>query len=153
LDDKARYYALKLLGYRGRSVKELEERLRKKGFPTSVVTSTVRNLKQVGLLDDKALAESLRREAIKTKLLSQYGARHLMLKRGIPKEIVDSLFTFDEREDIETAGKLIHRKLRAMEHTSPEKRKRRLYHFLLRRGYCFDTIKRVLKEKRINEED
>lgn len=134
-------------------MKELEERLKKKGFSGSVVASTIRALKQVGLLDDRALAESLMREATKTKLLSQYGARHLMLKRGIPKEIVDSLFPFDEHEDIANAERLIKRKLKIMVHASPEKRKRRLYNLLLRRGYSFDTIKTVLKEEKLNKEE
>lgn len=144
---------MKLLSYRGRSVKELEERLRRKGFPETVVSSTIRSLKRAGLIDDRALAESLRREAMKTKLLSQYGARHLMLKRGIPKEIVDSMFTIDEQEDIETAKKLVNKKLRTIQHAPPEKVKRRLYNLLLRRGYSFETIKKVLREKNIREED
>ena len=153
MDVKARQYALKLLSYRGRSVKELEERLRRKGYPETVISSTVKYLKRIGLVDDRILAESLRREAITKKFLSHFGAKKFMLTRGIPREIVDSLFIADKQEDIETARKLVEKKLKAMGNPSGGKTKRRLYDFLLRRGYSYETIKAVLKERKFNGED
>lgn len=153
LRDEARQYAFKLLSYRGRSEKELEGRLIKKGFPETVVFSTINRLKQSGLINDRALAEDLKREAITRKLLSHTGAKRFMCNRGIPREIVDSMFSHDENEDIENAKKLVDKKLRAMENCPAEKIKKRLYNLLLRRGYSFETIKTVLKDKNFNEED
>ncbi|MEW6675760.1 MAG: RecX family transcriptional regulator [Nitrospirota bacterium] len=153
LRDEARQYAFKLLSYRGRSEKELEGRLIKKGFPESIVFSTINRLKQSGLINDRALSEDLKREAITRKLLSYTGAKRFMRNRGIPQEIVDSMFSHDENEDIENAKKLVDKKLRAMENCPAEKIKRRLYNLLLRRGYSFETIKTVLKDKNFNEED
>jgi len=152
LDDKARQYALKLLSYRGRSVRELEERLRRKGFPDHVVSSTMRHLKHTGLLDDKALAEALKREAMSTKFLSQYGARKFMFARGISREIVDSVFSPDENDDTKNASRLIDKKLRIIENLPAEKIKRRLYNLLLRKGYSFETIKSVLKKRNFKED-
>jgi regulatory protein len=152
LDDKTRQYALKLLSYRGRSVRELEERLRRKGFPDHVVSSTMRHLKHTGFLDDKALAEALKREAMSTKFLSQYGARKFMLARGISREIVDSMFSPDEKDDIKNASRLVDKKLRTIENLSAEKIKRRLYNLLLRKGYSFETIKSVLKKRNFRED-
>lgn len=143
---KARQYALKLLSYRGRSEKELKERLIKKGITKSVASSTINYLKHIGLIDDKALAETLKREALTTKLLSQNGAKRFMLNRGIPREFVNMVFSFDEKEDIENARRLVDKKLRAYKNYSPEIAKRRLHGLLFRRGYSFETIKRVLKD-------
>ncbi|MFZ6016566.1 MAG: regulatory protein RecX [Nitrospirota bacterium] len=153
LHDEARQYAFKLLSYRGRSEKELEGRLIKKGFPETVVFSTINRLKQSGLINDMALAEDLKRVAITRKLLSYTGAKRFMCNRGIPRKIVDSMFSPDENEDVENAKKLVDKKLRAMENCPAEKIKRRLYNLLLRRGYSFETIKTVLKDKNFNEED
>lgn len=133
-------------------MRELEERLRRKGFPENVVFSTLKYLKQTGLVDDRALAEALKREAVTTKLLSQYGARIFMLTRGIPKEIVDSMFILDEKEDVENAKKLIDKKLRVMRDFPEEKMKRRLHNLLLRKGYSFETIKTVLKKENFKED-
>jgi regulatory protein len=149
LHDKAKQYALKLLSYRGRSEKELEERLIKKGITKTVASSTIKYLKHLGLIDDMALAETLKREALTTKLLSQNGARRFILNRGIPCEIVNQILSKDENTDIDTARRLIDKKLRAFKDYSSETVKRRLYNLLFRRGYSFETINKVLKEKKL----
>lgn len=152
LQNRARQYAFKLLSYRGRSEKELEERLRKKGINKSVVSFTVNYLKDIGLIDDMALAETLKREAVTTKLLSQNGAKKFMLTRGISREIVDLVFSNDENEDIETARRFVDKKLKTFKNYPSETVRRRLYNLLLRRGYSFETIMAVLKDKIFKED-
>ena len=152
-DDKAKQYSLKLLSYRGRSEKELEERLRKKGVSARGISSTMRSLKDTGLLNDLSLAESLKREALTYRMLSQAGARNFMLKRGIPRSIVDSVLSNDDNIDIDNAVKFVDKKLRVLGRYPAEIAKRRLYNLLLRRGYSSGTILKVLKEKIVKEED
>jgi regulatory protein len=152
LQNKARQYAFKLLSYRGRSEKELEERLIKKGITKTVTSSTINYLKHIGLIDDMALAETLKREAVTTKLLSQNGAKKFILNRGISREIVDLVFSNDENEDIENARRLVDKKLKTFKNYSSETVRRRLYNLLLRRGYSFETIMAVLKGKTLKED-
>jgi regulatory protein len=149
LHDKAKQYAFKLLSYRGRSEKELKERLIKKGITKTVASSTIKYLKHLGLIDDMALAETLKREALTTKLLSQNGARRFILNRGIPYEIVNQILSNDENKDIENARRLVDKKLKAFKDYSSETAKRRLYNLLFRRGYSFETINKVLKENKL----
>ena len=111
-----------------------------------MASSTINYLKRIGLIDDKALAETLKREALTTKLLSLNGAKRFMLNRGIPPEFVNMVLSRDEKEDIENARRLVDRKLRVYKNYSPETAKRRLHGLLFRRGYSFETIKRVLKD-------
>jgi len=152
-DDKAKQYSLKLLSYRGRSEKEMEERLRKKGISARGISSTMRYLKDTGLLNDLSLAESLKREALTYRMLSQAGARNFMLRRGIPRSIVDSVLSNDDNIDIDNAVKFVDKKLRVLGRYPAEIAKRRLYNLLLRRGYSSGTILKVLKEKIVKEED
>lgn len=150
---KARHYALKLLSYKGRSEKELEERLRKKGFTNTVTSSTINYLKDIGLVNDMSLAESLKRETLTTKMLSQTGAKRYMLKRGIPRYIIEQVFSKDENKDIENAGRLVDKKFKALRNYPSETAKRRLYNLLSRRGYSSETIMTVLKDKNFKEEE
>jgi regulatory protein len=143
---------LKLLSYRGRSVRELQERLKMRGFPEHVVSSAINHLQHAGLINDRALAEDLKRKAITAKLLSQSSARRFMLTKGIPAEIVDSTLIPDENGDKENAKKLVDKKLKAIKNSPPEKIKKRLYSLLLRKGYSFETIKTVLKDKNLKED-
>ncbi len=153
LQNKAKQYALKLLSYRGRSEKELKERLIKKGIPEPLVSSTADYLRKLGYLDDVSLAEALKREAIERKLLSQAGARQYLLNRGIPRDIVHSVFLQEEETDRENAKKYIRKKIRMLANYPRETVRRRLYNQLLRRGYSSATIVAALKDKNINQED
>ena len=153
MDDKAKQYSLKLLSYKGRSEKELEERLKKKGIKGDVISSTILYLKNIGLVNDMSLAETLKREALTRKMLSYFGARNFMLRRGIPKSIIDSVLSRDDNTDIENAIKLVDKKLRMLGTYPADTAKRRLYNLLVRRGYSSGTIMKVLKEKMMREED
>lgn len=145
LPDKARQYALKLLSYRGRSEKELEQRLLKKGITKTIVSSTINELKKIGLIDDMSLAEALKRQAITTKMLSRNGAKRYMRTRGIPGNIADVVFYYDENKDFDNALRFAGKKLKSLNHYPSEVVKRRLYNLLLRRGYSAETIMKVLK--------
>ena len=153
LQNKARQYALKLLSYRGRSEKELEERLMKKGFSKSETSSTINYLKDIGLVDDMVLAETLKREALTTKMLSRNGAKQYMLKRGISREIANLAFTEDKDSDFGNARKLVNKKLKVLKDYPAETAKRRLYNFLLRRGYSSYTIFKAFKDIHFKEDE
>lgn len=144
---EAKHYALKLLSYKGRSEKELEERLRKKGFEKTVASSTIHYLKNIGLIDDAAYAEILKREALSIKMLSVNGARRYLYGRGIPRDVIEQVFEGGENTDIENAGNLIEKKLRTLQNCPAETVKRRLYNLLARKGYSFETIMSALKDK------
>ena len=150
---KAKKYAFKLLSYRGRSEKELKERLIKKGISKTVASSIVQDLKRLGLIDDRSLAETLKREALSRKLLSHQGAIKFLNHRGIPHEIITQILDNDEIIDIENARRLISKKIKNLGNHSSLPVKKKLYGLLARRGYSSDTIRKVLKENTFQEED
>lgn len=153
LEDKTKQYALKLLSYRGRSESEMIERLSRKGASDQSIASTIQYLRDAGLLNDFSLAEALKREALATRMLSQAGARTFILKRGIPKNIVDSVFAGDENTDLENAVRLSEKKLKALAMYPVLTARRRLYQLLLRRGYSVGTIMKVMKDKYMKEDE
>ena len=92
-----------------------------RGFPEHVVSSAINHLQHAGLINDRALAEDLKRNAITAKLLSQSSAKRFMLTKGIPAEIVDSTLIPDENGDKENAKKLVDKKLKTIKNSPPEK--------------------------------
>jgi regulatory protein len=146
LQNKARHYALKLLSYRARSEKELGERLIRKGIAEPVVSATIHHLKEIGLVNDLALAEAIRREALTTKMLSRRGARIYMIRRGISPDIIDTVLYQDNNTDIDNARRFVDKKMRVLHKYPQETAKRRLYGLLSRRGYSSETIIKVLNE-------
>jgi regulatory protein len=126
--------------------------LLKKGITKNMVSSTINQLRGIGLVDDMALAEALKRETLTTKMLSQNGAKRYMQTRGIPRDIVDKVFYHDENNDFDNALRFTGKKLMSLNNYPSEVVKRRLYNLLLRRGYSAETIMKVLKDISNKEE-
>jgi regulatory protein len=140
----AKRYAFKLISYRGRSENELREKLIRKGFSVDIISQTLSYLKQAGFIDDRALAESLKRQALQNRLLGYSGTKRFMLSRGLSHAIIESSLHFDEDIEIKNARKLLEKKIGGTGRVATIKEKRRLWNFLARRGYSFSTIKKAL---------
>ncbi len=136
-------HAFRLLGYRDRSEKEMYEKLTRKGFSEKVSGETVVYLRDKGFIDDRRFAEILKRDAVDRKHLGKRGARNYLINRGIAGDIVDDVLG-DDDDYFDAAKRLVERKLRNMKDYDSEKIKRRLWGMLSRRGFSYDTIKKVL---------
>ena len=130
-----------LLSYRSRSEKELQERLEKKGFSERHIASTLRHLKQAGHLDDHALALDLKRQAFNNKLLGHNRAKLFLLNRGLPDEIVNAALKYNEETETQKIQKLIEKKRKTMGDCLDKKKEKKLWDFLVRKGYTYSTIR------------
>lgn len=148
----ARRYALLLLRYRGRSEKELRQRLKKKGFQSNEIETTVAYLLDSGFLDDSALAENLKRQAMTNKLLGFEGTRRFMQQRGISKEIIEAALEYREDEELRNIRKFIEKKQRSISRYPEPKRTQSLMGSLMRKGYSAALIRKVLKNTNTDEE-
>jgi regulatory protein len=149
---KARSYALTLLRYRGRSEKELRDRLRKKGYQQEDIDAAVVNLRDSGFLDDEALAENLKRQAMTNKILGFDGARRFMQQRGIPRTVIDQVLAYDEETELLNIERLIDKKQRTIAKYPEPRRTRSLIGFLMRKGYPLHIIRKALKNRYRDEE-
>lgn len=146
-------YAYRLLKYRDRSESELTERLRKKGFSEDAVKEAVSRLKEKGLINDASLALSLKRSAEDVRLLGSRGVRLFLRHRGIAEEIINDISLENEAEEALRAKKLVDRKLRTMRNYSDDEIKKKIWRFMVGKGYLFDTIRQVIRQLRIKEEE
>jgi len=138
-------YALLLLRYRGRSEQEMRERLRKKGYQTEEIESAIIQLLASGFLDDRALAENLKRQAMTNKLLGFAGARRFLQQRGLSKEIIDEALAYDEDDELQNIRKLIEKKQKSISRYPEPKRTQSLMGTLMRKGYSLTLIRKALK--------
>ncbi len=139
-------YSLKLLGYRGRSEKELIKRLSMKGYNDSEIRDAVKRLQDMGLIDDRRLAIDFRNYAEINKKLGAAGTRNFLLSRGIPGELIEEACKDIDEES--TVIKLVEKRVRDIK---DEGEKRRIYSLLQRKGYSYQTIRKVIKNL-FNEE-
>ncbi len=145
-------YAYRLLSYRDRSEKELTDKLRWKGFSEEIIQQTINHLSEKGFINDTALALSLRRIAEDAKLLGDRGVRIFLQRRGISEELIRNVFTDNDSDEVIRANKVVSKKLKAIENYSDEEIKEKMWRFLVRKGYSFDTINKILRQFKIKEE-
>ena len=141
----AKKYLLKLLSYRGRSEKELRDKLVARGFDQEIISSTIDYLKIAGFIDDSLLADNLKRQAIELKLCGYKAAKLLMYKRGLSRDVIESALDYDEEIELSTLQKLLDKKMWSMGKYHSLNDRRKLWNFLIRKGYSSGTIRKILK--------
>ena len=135
--------SLRLLSHRPRSERELGQRLRLRGIAPDVVEEEVERLRDAGLLDDEAFAQSWVGERQSSAPRGQRLLRYELLGRGVRAEIVDeAVLSIDDR----TAALAVARG-RAHRLTDLEFRvfSQRLGGFLRRRGFAYDDIQEAVR--------
>ena len=129
--------ALYLLGFRDYSEKEMQNKL-KLDFTDDAIENTIEKLKEQKLLDDEKFANKYADVLIFEKKFSKKMAVYELTKKGIDKQISESIvdnIDIDEKDQIKD---LISRKYK--DAYNNEKVKRRAIAFLQRHGYKIHDI-------------
>lgn len=143
--NKAIGYAFALLKYRPRSEYELRQRLKRKGFTETTIRQTLLFLKEKGFVDDYEFARIWIESRIK-KPLGIYRLKQELRIKGINKELIEQLIEQigNRYSEEEVISDLIQRRLEKLKHIEPAKAKRRIYLYLLRRGFSSNKIQEAL---------
>ena len=140
--------ALRWLAVRPQAGGELRRRLNQKGF-AQVADNIIEKLRSQDYINDDDFA----RRYVKTRLLTKNIGRRMIeaeLKaKGIAGVSIERVL--DELMDLETtlrlAKKAVSKKMALLKKLDPAKRKRKIYSFLLQRGFDSEIIAQVLKEE------
>ncbi|HOJ88920.1 MAG TPA: regulatory protein RecX [Pseudothermotoga sp.] len=101
-------YAKRLLKFRARSKKELEERLMQKGFLQQIVQSTVEELEKSGLINDEKFAYLFAYDMLTVQGYGPYRIKAKLKQLGVPEEFIDDALDKVLREvDLESLVKRI----------------------------------------------
>ncbi|MDD5712352.1 MAG: regulatory protein RecX, partial [Smithellaceae bacterium] len=145
--EKATQAAYRLLLIRSRSVKELRERLLRKGFAEDTVLQAIEKLRRQGYLDDRAFARSQARR-LAAKFEGNLRIELELKEHGLDRDEIAAALA-EARSDLTEAQaveRLIRRKMKA-EFGKDEKRK--LVQSLMRKGFpaglIFEVLDRVRK--------
>jgi len=143
---KARHYALNLLSYRMRSKEELVRRMLQRHFEKETIDEIVRDLEEVGLLDDLEFARSWIRTRMELNPRSFYALERELRLKGVKRDVYklaekDLKEEYDEKE---IALVLAKKRLTRLGGLAPADAKRRLIGYLSRRGFSYEVAKWVM---------
>jgi len=139
---KAKYQALKYLSYRDRSKWEITQYLEKKKYTHPVIQQTLEYLEKLDYVDDKRFALQWGQFRINKKKLARNRLYQELLNKGIPQEILDNILSvlYENTSETQLAIECSRKKWATLEGVESEKRKRRLFQYLKRKGFSADII-------------
>lgn len=140
---KAQALAVRFIGVRMRSTREVREYLLRKETPPAICERVIERLEAQRLLDDEAFARAWVAERRLLRPRSQSVLVQELAQKGIARAVV-ALVLSDEPEDAElnTLRALVERKRRLPAYAQNDK----LAQFLMRKGFRWEHIKQVLGE-------
>lgn len=141
----------KLWNIRPRSEKEVRNYFRIKGKELAsdlIVDLVIKKLKQKGLLDDKKFAKEWM-EA-RSKKYGKNRIRQELYQKGIDKEIVNEVIENGENSE-QITQQALEKKLRVWKNLKALEFKKKAYGYLIRRGFEYEIVKKVI-EKYIRRE-
>lgn len=141
-------YAYRLLGYRARSVREMESRLEKRGYGRATIKKVIDRLKSLDYLNDLKFARSWIDERMKLKPRGRALLRYELMSKGIDKGIIDSVVSeFIRPEDEYRMAKgLAEQRLRHKAKEDISKLKKRVHDYLVSHGFSYDVVDQVMRE-------
>ena len=137
--------ALNLLGYRARSEAEIRDRLTRYGYVGETIEVVVLRLKELGYLDDAEFARAKAREKAR-----RYGPRRVSVelrKSGVGEALARKIVEeeFAGRSELVEARSAAARRYNER---GSDAEARRVYGFLVRRGYSAEVCAQVALEYR-----
>jgi regulatory protein len=143
--NQAKTYAFLLLKFRQRSEKELIFRLAKKKFNPEVVRATLAFLKEKSFIDDRGFAKLW----MESRLKKPYGLRRLVAElkiKGVDNKIIDERVSEikDKYCEKDVVACLARERFEKLKGIDPVKAKRRVWAYLLRRGFSPEIVMDVI---------
>ena len=141
----AKRSADRILKIRPQSVFELKGKLLRKKLAPEVVDAVIADLLEQKLLDDEFFAKCW----IRWRLQRSLGINRIayeLKEKGVDREIIaKELRSLRQTHDeFEVARELAQRQSERHKNIEPVKKRKRISDFLARRGFMFETIKKVL---------
>ena len=138
---------LRLLAASPKSGHELKKKLMGKGYAAEVIEQALADLRTQGILDDVAFAKDLMTRLTLGKSAGRHKIAFELKRHGISKKIRDDLLEgISEGDETRRALEQARLKWSGWAKLEPQKQKKRLYDFLIRKGYDFQIVQDILQK-------
>ncbi len=139
---KAREYLIGLLSRRDHASFELQQKASKKDFAPEIIQHIIEELEQKGYINNRAFALKYVHDKFEFNKWGSNKIRAELLRKKIPKADIEHAINkyFNTEKIGDTLRALTLKKKAHLLRTSPEKRRKKLFDFLMRKGYDSNII-------------
>ncbi|MBI2860035.1 MAG: regulatory protein RecX [Chloroflexi bacterium] len=134
--------AIRFLGYRARSEREMRTRLQRGGFDAAVIEAVISRLKEQGLVDDLAFARSWTEDRRTLSPRSRRLVRSELKQKGIADQTIDGIT--GELDDDMSAYEVAASKARLLPPDDFAVFRKKIGGYLERRGFSYEVIERAV---------
>ncbi|MCF8091108.1 MAG: recombination regulator RecX [Desulfotignum sp.] len=142
--EKAVNMAVRYLGIRPRSIKEMEHYLEKKGWDQEIISTVVSQLKQHHYLDDETFARMFIENRKKNNPKSKFALTCELRQKGICSSILETLLK--DYDDTRMACRALMKKQRQWLHLRPDVKQKKAMNYLRYRGFGYDVCRRAWED-------
>jgi regulatory protein len=147
--------AIRWLGSRQRTEKEVRTYLLRREYGDGVIDHCVNRLEAQGYVDDERFSRSLAEERVKLQGKGKQWIRQELLHKGVDKVTVqEAVASIDGEDETQAAVKLAHKRWKSL--AGQEDRvaaKRKLYGYLARRGFTGIAVQTAVREATSGDRD
>lgn len=147
--NKAKARALDYLAHKPRTVAEVRRKLQEKAYEAPVIDTVVAQLHDRGYLDDEEYAEEYVRSRFSAKGYGPVRIEQELRKRGLDRHLAETAVEdfFAEVDELAAAREHAEKGwTRIRREDDPRRRRDKLYRYLTRRGYTYDTVRQLIDE-------
>jgi regulatory protein len=151
-EDTGKQKAMRYLGIRPRTRREIATYLARKGYSEMVTSRVIERLVALRLLDDAEFARMFCRDRLKLKPTGSQLLKKLLLQKGVPRPTAEEVMAeFFEPETEQTlaaaaAARFLRKKLEPRSADDEAAVKRRLLDHLLRRGFSYEVARHAIDQ-------
>ena len=152
--NRAKNNAYALLRQRPRSEFEIRNRLKLKGYDEEIVEYVIENMRRAGEIDDVRFAKLWIDERMRISPVGDIVLRHELKSKGLSDAIIEATLMkkAEDYDEYEVAFSMAGERFEQLKKLDRKKALKRLYDFLLRRGFKYETVRKIV-EKIVNADD
>lgn len=146
---KANNCAINQLSFKPRSINEIRTKLKEKGYDDELIENSIEFLTKYGYLNDYEFAKALVKDKQNFKKAGKKLLQQELYKKGIDRTLAEQVIleNVDDQAEYERAVEIAEKKVRTFSVNEDKNSKyRKLSSLLMRKGYSYDIISKVIKE-------
>jgi len=136
----ARDAALKYLGYRMRTRREMERYLAKKGYTEAAIIDAIGMLERNRYIDDLVFAKQFIESSLRFNKWGMKKIRYELALKGVAPDIIDEAVETADNPAGEIILRLVEKRINCPVAELDAAEKRKLYAYLMNRGFSYDEI-------------
>jgi regulatory protein len=134
------------LRQRPRSEHEIRERLKLKGYSETTVEEVIDALRRAGEIDDARFASLWVESRMRMNPAGDVVLKYELKAKGVSDAVIEATLTekADKYDEYEVAFYMAKERFERFKKLDRQRALKRVYDFMLRRGFKYDTVRRVI---------